>query len=229
MRAHTLLSAALVLVLLPAGARADRLFSVGAGYRMAGGNEPIADATAPMPGMVVDPIAYPYTQTGVDIVFEGELDEIVPTSAGKALGLRMGGGLTYLTNYERTDAMGTAKVEGAKSFDFVISGGTLLPIVKRGAVRLDAHVSFDLHLLLPLAVVAGVRLRHITGNGRSVQRVQYDVRPFWVDANRLEHQLTLSAAVGGVGVRGSAILGDNRTIDGGYRYHAFTIGLEVVR
>jgi hypothetical protein len=226
MRAHTLLASALVVVLAPTTAHAG-LFSFGAAYRSAGGNEPGPSDPNAMPGMVVDPVAYPFSQTGFDIVFEAEVDDLVETSQGKWLGLRMGGGLTYITDHERTDAMGTAKVEDAQAFDIVISGGTLLPIVQRGAVRLDGHVSVDLHLILPLAVVAGVRLRNI--NGRSVQRVQYDVRPFWVDANRLEHQLTVSAAVGGVGVRGQVTLGDNRTVDGGYRYHAFTLGLEVVR
>jgi hypothetical protein len=210
-----------VLVATPAVAAADGLWTIGAGYAMTDGNEP-----GVLDGMAV---AYPYARTDLVLGFEAEIDDMVATDRGNAIGLRFDGRAEIALSHDRAMALEESDPLsglGAKGA-FFIGGGTLLPITRRGALRVDGHASLDFGLDGTLALELGVRARRYAG--RSVQRLQYDVRPVWLGDNRLEHELSVAIGAGGFGVRAQAALGDERTLDGGYRYHTLTFGVEVVR
>lgn len=210
---------AVALVALSGSAHADNLFSFGAGYQLSSGNEPgVLD---------MQPVAYPFERSAIAVQFDGELDDITVTDRGGYIGMRLHGKAHINTSYTRATEMGKMEPSDAETYGFMIGGGTLLRILRGGAWRLDGHFSLEWFFTDQLAIASGIRARRI--RGRSVQRLQYDVRPFWLGTNRLEHELTVGLGLGGIGVRASAILGDERDRAGGYRYQTFTFGVEIVR
>ena len=58
---------------------------------------------------------------------------------------------------------------------------------------------------------------------------RYDLRPFWLGVDRLEHALGGTVGFGSLGVRAELTLGQERRLEGGYEDYTFVVGVEVGR
>ncbi len=213
--------AALVIlaVALPASARADRAMRFDAGLVLRSGNE-----AGQLDGMTV---AYPFDDKGAAFRFDVDVDDAVRTDRGGTIGVRFGGGFEYTARHTTTAPEDPSMISTvADKVRFVINGGTLLPLVRRDKLRIDAHGSID--VILAGGISAGLDV------GARVWwhplRVEYDLRPFHLGGdNRVEHRLAVVARPGRIGLRAEAFLGDVRGREGGYRYQGVVLGIEVSR
>ncbi len=209
--------AAALLLAGPIAAHADdsppTLWTLYAGLGLTSGNA--ADGSG---------LAYPFEQTHVDLVFEGESYGMERTALGLPIGLRYGMTFGWVTSYS---------VEGTPAVDHLIdmrsgfSAGTLLPLVDRGALLITAHVSADVWFFRPtwatedflMSLYGGARVIYDTGATRF--RMQLDLRPIWFGTDRIEYEATVGASRGRYGVRGVLTLGEERRLEGGYRDTTF--------
>jgi hypothetical protein len=113
--------------------------------------------------------------------------------------------------------------------------GTIFPIVRTPGLLVEAHFLAD-YWLFRATWASDTNVGVFHGGGRARLRAgglwlegRYDLRPFWLGADRLEHALGASVGLGSFGVRAELVLGQERRLEGGYEDTTFIVGVEVGR
>jgi hypothetical protein len=112
------------------------------------------------------------------------------------------------------------------------SAGTLLALVLRERLLVALNLSTDFWGSrgdwwagdsFLVAFAGGVEV--VYGAKDLNGRFRYDVVPFWLGTDRIEHRLDVSLGVFGVSLHGGLTLGQQRVIEGGFNERTISVGL----
>lgn len=181
-----------------------------------------------------DPVSYPFTQETIDLRVGLTWSAANRTGLGLPVDLYVGllGGWVLDEQYEmRDDELDV----GTIPLRLMMQAGTSFPIVRTPRLQVEAHFMVDWWTMRPTwatdfmvaAFYGGGRARYHAGT--TWVEARYDLRPFWLGTDRIEHALGDSIGLGAFGVRAELTLGQERRLEGGYEDVTFLLGVEVGR